>query len=155
MIPALDYRGLLPEGIHECTLTEACDWKGNDVRRGKIWSGLEIVLVELRNLVVQSEQMPGIILAGSYFSDKPNPGDIEITVMLKTAHPLTTGKFILAYIAKQYIWKSEHEVDFHPTIDALGANDFGAFFQYVGTKTAALKGINPSDKRGVVKVNQW
>lgn len=155
MIPLLDFRGLLPEGIHECTLTEACDWKRNDIRREKIWNGLEIVLVELRGLLVQNEQMPALILGGSYFSDKPNPNDIEITTILSNAAPLNMRNFIGSYYTKHDVWKSMHEVDFYPTIDAPGQNDFSAYFQYVGTKTATIKGINPFDKRGVVKVNQW
>jgi len=51
--------------------------------------------------------------------------------------------------------KQTYGVDFY--VSWLGGtfNDFGLFFQYVGPKTALLKGLNERDTRGIVKVIEW
>jgi hypothetical protein len=40
----------------------------------------------------------------------------------------------------------------HFWINFPGANDFAAYFQYVGVKTASAKGLNPLHLKGILKV---
>jgi hypothetical protein len=40
----------------------------------------------------------------------------------------------------------------HFWINLPGHNDFAAFFQYVGVKTASAKGLNPLHLKGILKL---
>lgn len=153
MIPPLDERGLLPVGIHQASWTELFDHFANDARRISLLSKAKtFALAEL------APQLPmcRLILAGSTFSDKPNPGDIESTIIV-SLNGLEPSKFVTAILlqARHDEIKELHEVDFYVSLDAPGANDFSQFFQYVGEKTAAVKHLEPKDKRGIVEVMQW
>lgn len=156
MIPPLDRRGLLPPGVHECSWEQARNWSGADSWRGTIWAGLEIVRPALRQLFQPPTSLPRIVLGGSYFSDKPNPDDIEVTVVLEPGSPAALiGDVVAHYHQYHSDYKATHRVDFYPILPGPGLSDFRAFFQYVGVKTATTKGLDPKDARGVIQVASW
>ncbi len=94
-----------------------------------------------------------LVLGGSFFSDKLFPGDVEATLVYPLHLPPNRCWAIL--IAWQRIKDDlkRQGLDFYPTLP--GANDFSAFFQYVGTKSAADKGLAVKDPRGVIEVRDW
>jgi len=157
LIPPLDDRGFLPPGVHDCELNEAGQWCGVDALRRGIWEGLEAVLPHLREPFVRlGLNAPPLVLGGSYYSDKPNPADIEITVVLPNDWP---GDALAPYVALYYDrhtpWKEDHKVDYYPTLPGADQSDFRAYFQYVGMKSATAKGLSPRDLRGVLQVMTW
>lgn len=157
MIPPLDHRGFLPPGVHDCELDEASTWCGDDVRRRTIWDGLEAVLPHLRETFNQRNLAPPpLVLGGSYYSDKPSPADIEVTVVLPADWPgEAIAAYVMLYINHHEAWKTAHNVDFYPTLPGADQNDFRSFFQYVGEKSAIAKGLSPRDLRGVIQVMIW
>ncbi len=40
----------------------------------------------------------------------------------------------------------------HFWINLPGRNDFSEFFQYIGLKNAHLKGLNPNDHKGILRL---
>lgn len=154
-IPPLNNIGLLPPGVHACNLDDIPTWFEGDLLRHRIWMGLVQVLPQMRAPFTTYAGPQGrLILGGSFFSDKPNPADIEATVVLDASHPpALMGRFAELFYTSHIQWKDEHLVDFYPTFP--GQNDFSAFFQYVGVKTANAKGLQPNDLRGVVGLSTW
>ena len=80
MIPPLDERGLLPPGCHRCK-----DWAEleerfafNTHRQRLLGQALQFVQYRLTPLASGLR----LLLAGSYLSDKAQPGDIEMLVFL-------------------------------------------------------------------------
>ncbi|NOT59232.1 MAG: hypothetical protein HOP19_03295 [Acidobacteria bacterium] len=80
-IPNLNEDGLLPEGIHDCTLEEIGAQFGRFVvseRRVRLFTQLGELVAE--------EQRAGIAVAvmvdGSFVTDKPEPGDIDLVIVL-------------------------------------------------------------------------
>jgi hypothetical protein len=149
MIPALDARGLLPPGIFTATFADVEVTFAHNVHREKIWAGLMFVAPVLRSIFTGNNcALRPLILGGSYFSDKVAPEDIECTVRLDAATPaIVLGLFQLAHYHTHAAWKKDRLVDYWPSMP--GQNDFGEFFQYVGAKTAAAKGLQTMDKRGI------
>jgi hypothetical protein len=49
----------------------------------------------------------------------------------------------------------DYGIDFYVSFLMEGYNDFGLFFQYVGAKTAAAKGLHEKDQRGITRIIQW
>jgi hypothetical protein len=94
------------------------------------------------------------VLGGSYLSAKAVPDDIDATLRV----PLTAGPNMIYHAINTWgtkqangrIWH-QYRVDFYVTIVGYG-NDFSAFFQYVGEKTAALLNLQSKELRGVAVV---
>lgn len=103
-----------------------------------------------------------LVIGGSFLSDKPNPDDIESTLIVppvfilgptvstSAAHVLSTGSG-----RSHDQLKETYEVDFYISLDVPGFSNFCTYFQYVGEKTAVAKALQPTDIRGVLQVEQW
>lgn len=156
MIPPLDDRGLLPAGVHECALDEAERWAQEDLHRQGIWAGLRSVLPTIRSpFTHRGLPPPPLTLAGSYFSDKPAPGDIEAVLALPPdVSAAVIGECYVCFQANRHRWHVEQRVDYYVMVAGMG-NDFRDFFQYVGIKTGAAKGLPAKERRGIVQVTTW
>jgi hypothetical protein len=155
MIPPLDARGLLPPGIHRAPLDDVPARFCTNAHRWMLW---DAALEGIGQLCEQVERHPGprptLTLAGSFFSDKPLPADIEATMTCPDGTPpAVCWAWALYAMGEHQRLKREHKLDFYPSLP--GQNDFRAFFQYVGPKTAADKGIQEKDLRGVIEVLRW
>lgn len=152
MIPELDNRGLLAAGVHSGTWSEIEAVFGVDTRRMKLLSSAKSFACSKLDALYPAP----LFLAGSTFSDKRHPSDIEATLKVSPKN-LTHSQLVLMIDlqSSHFEIKEQTEVDFYVTLDVPGKNDFSEFFQYVGEKTAIAKNLQPKDKRGVVEVDSW
>jgi hypothetical protein len=152
LIPALDNRGLLPPGVHSGTWKDVEATFGTDKRRKGLIGNAKKLSFSTFAVLFPSP----LILAGSTFSDKDNPKDIEATIRVDPGN-VTKDQLVAAFKihAMHDFIKQATDVDFYVTMVTPGQNDFSLFFQYVGEKTAVLKNLKPKDKRGVVEVEKW
>ena len=72
MIPALDSRGLLPPGIHECSWTELDTQFSTNRHRRELLGGLRDALIELKHAGCGRAYIDG-----SFVTDKRVPGDYD------------------------------------------------------------------------------
>ncbi|MGH9769088.1 MAG: DUF6932 family protein [Blastocatellia bacterium] len=80
-IPDLNEDGLLPEGIHDCTLDEIGARFGRfqvTERRIQLFGKLRALVDEERQAGLAVE----LIVDGSFVTDKPEPGDIDLVIVL-------------------------------------------------------------------------
>lgn len=147
-IPHFNADGLLPPGVHECTLAEAKDrFAFNDTREA-IWENLLVALQEMRTAT-----LTGIVhLDGSYVTDKAIPEDVDLILDVRNEPLPQQGLAILFFHMKHNLLK-QNNVDWWPTLPAQ--NDFVTFFQYLGEKTAAAKQLQPKDLKGILRVTSW
>jgi predicted nucleotidyltransferase len=84
-IPALTADGLLPEGIHDCTLDEIRKRFGSFQRTDR-----RCRLFERLESFVRAAKACGIVAAvlvdGSFVTDKDVPSDVDVIVVLRTDH---------------------------------------------------------------------
>lgn len=155
MIPPLDERGLLPPGCHRCK-----DWAEleerfafNPYRQRLLGQAMQFVQHRLTPLAGGLR----LVVAGSYLSDKAQPGDVEMLVSLPM-HSIGQHVGLLDMFdkegGKRSIWTT-HRVDFYVQLEGFDGNDLALFFQYVGEKTAADKGLDAKDKRGTIEIESW
>lgn len=150
MLPSFTEHGLLPPGIHDCSLQDAYDYFCTNDHRRRIWDGL-LNFIELMKFYGIDRDY--IILDGSFVTDKSIPSDIELVFPVD----ITDGHY--AALCMQFfsyyhnIVKTHLLVDFYPNLS--GGNDFSAFFQYIGGKTGMIKGLNPKDLKGILRVASW
>ena len=155
MIPPLDNRGLLPEGVHTAASWDeiAIRFAINQVRQGRLEEMFKFIRSDLRRPAAGLE----LYVGGSYFSDILFPGDIDCTVCIplaEIANRIDLIRLCANEGGKGRIWQ-QHKIEIYPSFELPGSNDFREFFQYVGEKTASLKQIHQKDRRGIIKVEQW
>jgi hypothetical protein len=91
-----------------------------------------------------------IYFDGSFVTDKELPDDTDVVLDLLQA---TDEHKWLALMFMQTNQPRIMEVyRVHFWINFPCANDFAAYFQYVGVKTASAKGLNPLHLKGILKV---
>jgi hypothetical protein len=84
-IPELNEDGFLPEGIHEASLEEVRERFGRfqrTDRRLDLFSKLSLFLAEVR----ASGLVEAIIVDGSFVTEKDEPSDIDLILVLRPDH---------------------------------------------------------------------
>lgn len=145
-IPTFGPNGLLPTGIHECSLTDiGAQFTWNDHRSGLFNRFLRFLETELK----PSFPYP-IYFDGSFVTDKELPDDTDVVLDLSNATDEHKWKALMFMKTNQQRIMEAYRVHFW--INFPGNNDFSAFFQYVGVKTASAKGLDPLHLKGILKV---
>lgn len=91
-----------------------------------------------------------IYIDGSFVTDKVHPNDIDVVLDLTAADDATKWRGLSFWSAERMRIKSQYNVDFWPNLP--GENDFCAFFQYVGVKTAKYKGLGSRERKGILRL---
>ncbi len=95
-IPPFDEHGLLPDGVHECTLDEAGarfgSFQGSD-RRPNLWRKLVRFVIEAKTL----GRVRFLLLDGSFVTAKLDPNDIDFVVVVKSDYDFLTDPSPDAY----------------------------------------------------------
>ena len=145
-IPNLDKHGLLPPGVHDCTLEEIGRIFGGNVYRKELFQYfLDCLRVEIRPVFDDP-----IYINGSFVTYKEIPYDIDVVLDLRNT---TDGRMLqgLVFMTRhQTRFLDEYRVHFW--INLPGFEDFSTFFQYVGTKTARFKSLNPRHLKGILRI---
>jgi hypothetical protein len=158
MLPPMDGRGLLPEGIHNATISEVEARFCNSFLRESMFRKFKDFLeAELAPILGNAE----LFLCGSFLSDKESPSDIDCVVRVTRADiPLGWNLIDLQNDGRQPTAgvpgriKARWGVDYWVDVSQLnpGGGDFVDFFQYVGLKSATAKALSCKDRRGIVRV---
>lgn len=95
-IPALNDDGLLPEGVHDCTLEEIRERFGSFQRtdaRCRLFERLEAFVRDAR----ASGIVVAVIVDGSFVTDEDVPNDVDVIVVLRHDHDFTATLRPLPY----------------------------------------------------------
>ena len=87
-IPELDADGLLPVGIHDCTLDEIKDRFGRfriNGHRHELYAKLESYVRELQS----SGLARAVIVNGSFTTGKDDPNDVDVMTVLPEDHDMS------------------------------------------------------------------
>lgn len=145
-IPNFDSHGLLPQGIHDCTVDEIEDRLTWNLHRIELFSKFKDCL---KNEIEPRFPNP-VFFDGSYVTSKEYPEDIDIVLDLRQS-PRPQQLAGLIYMQESQAFLMD-QYNVHFWINLGGSNDFSAFFQYVGVKTATLKGLTPSHLKGILRL---
>ena len=145
-IPDLDEHGLLPAGIHDCSLEEMnAKFAWNDHRQQLMSSFARF----LRGEIVGVFDHP-VYADGSFVTDKISPNDVDVVLEMwdaSDAQKWLAFEFMREHQARI---RRQHSVDFW--VNLPGAKDFAAFFQYAGHKTAKFKGLDHKHPKGILRI---
>ena len=149
-VPELNQNGLLPPGVHDCTLEDIeCFFVGNAHRRRLFQNLVTCLEQEVRPLFVQA-----IFVNGSFVTDKDEPEDIDIVLDLRGATDEEKWRGLTFMNDKQRRLLHNYNVHFWINFDTAKSPDFSVFFQYIGIKTARIKGLDPKHMKGILRIIQ-
>jgi hypothetical protein len=148
-IPDFTEAGLLPAGVHDCTMQEAEQFLCSNEHRQEIWNGLQAFLEWIDPLPAPA----AILIDGSYVTDKALPSDVDVVVDITGCSIEDFRRWAIAHGTAHAIVKEQFRVDFYPYAIGVG-NDFSTYFQYVRIDDALRRGIEPETRKGILKVLQ-
>jgi hypothetical protein len=141
-IPALDENGLLPVGVHGCTLAEIAARFGvfqRHERRARLMTKLDEFVAEAR----VSGIVHAVIVDGSFVTDNSVPNDIDLILVLRANHDLSADLAPLQYnlvsknrVRRRYGFDTVAVRDNSPAFDSAVA-----FFQQVRGQPGLRKAI--------------
>lgn len=153
-IPQFDERGLLPAGVHTCTLDELKAWAAsvpNAERRLMLVEKFENFLNEVIRPIAAGWPL---VIDGSFATDKPFPNDIDFALDLRECKNMEViGKAVVSIISNHEKNRLVYLVDGYPNLP--GNNNFEEFFGYVGQKTGSLKNLSSTERKGTLRIEQW
>lgn len=144
-IPDFTAQGLLPDGIHECTLDEVRDRFGrfqSSDRRIQLLQKLTQFLHEARLTTL----VKGIFIDGSFVTNKDEPNDIDLILVLQPDHD-----FSLELRPFEYNVLSRNQVRRHYQFDLLVANEGGERYQECIDFFAQVRD-KPNQRKGMLWV---
>jgi hypothetical protein len=148
-IPDFTEFGLLPEGIHSCTLNEAAGFLCTNDHRSTIWQGLEQFLAWIADLPLPT----ALFVDGSFVTDKALPADVDVIVDITDCAEPDYHLWADRWSEGLLYAKENFGVDFYPFAAGHG-NDFVALFQYVRVDDALKRGVPVTTRKGILRVLQ-
>jgi hypothetical protein len=141
-IPALDADGLLPVGIHTCDLQEIKISFGgftDSSRRPDLFQRLVKYVADVRSAGIAES----IVINGSFVTAKPDSNDIDLILVLKSAHDFDADLNATAYnvISKRRV---NRQFGFDLLVARSLSPEFARwieFFQQVRLEPGRQKGI--------------
>lgn len=86
-LPSLNEHGDLPVDIHKATLAEVIERFGQGTQQRRVVTQR---LVHIYNLAQSTGYVDEFLVFGSYVSDKPEPGDVDIVLIMNDDFDVTT-----------------------------------------------------------------
>lgn len=151
MIPEFNEHGLLPPGIHDCTLAEVgarfCWTTHRQAQFDHLQQFLAVELVSLPSVF-------RLYVDGSFVRNKPLPGDVDVVIELdgSISEPEAAVLILRLQVTERQRFKDVYNLDVwlkHPALKS----DLVAFFQYAGDKAAAELHIPCHHHKGILRIS--
>ena len=147
-IPSFDRFGLLPGGIHECTIKEVeVDLAWNDERRRLTALLQEFIAIEL---TPRFTVLPPVLLDGSYVSKKASPNNINLVLELSNLSDEEQWEGQILFQRKAELLGC-YQIEMLPGLKGL-KQDFVDLLQTLRPQTAFEKGLHHGHRKGVLRL---
>jgi hypothetical protein len=149
-IPSLDPQGLLPPGIHECSLAQIISTFGRtgvEHRRTFLCGRLEEFLPWVRSV----NCFRSLFIDGSFVTDKEEPNDIDMLLELPPASLQMLGHIKNHAVFNKSQVFQRFQIDVFPM--APGFVDLLDWFQGLRVEEAKARGLKPNHKKGILKMS--
>ncbi|MCP9891986.1 hypothetical protein KBY57_13120 [Cyanobium sp. Aljojuca 7D2] len=147
-IPSFDRFGLLPGGIHECTIKEVeVDLAWNDERRRLTALLQEFIAIEL---TPRFTVLPPVLLDGSYVSKKASPNNINLVLELSSLSDEEQWEGQILFQRKAELLGC-YQIEMLPGLKGL-KQDFVDLLQTLRPQTAFEKGLHHGHRKGVLRL---
>ena len=145
MIPPFNAQGLLPDGIHDCTMDEAAERFGgfqSSDRRPRLWASFTKFISEAKGCGL----VEAAIVDGSFVTAEPAPNDIDLVLVVSANHD-----FEADFQPSEYNVLSKRRVNRRFGFDLLVARaDSEEYRRYVGFFQQVR--LEPGRKKGILRI---
>jgi hypothetical protein len=141
-IPALNEHGLLPEGIHDCTLAEIEARFGrfqHSDRRPSLWR----IFKQFADEIAKVGVVTSVLIDGSFVTAKADPNDIDLILVLPPTHDFDRDLSPAEYnVLSARAVKRRHKLDILvASSDSDQYRRYLRLFQQVRLEPERLKGM--------------
>lgn len=150
-LPPFNYHGLLPEGVHDCTLEELESRMVTNAQRVLLCERLKAFL----HWVSTTEQFSYAYIDGGFITSKSHPEDIDVILQTRASYGPEAFYAMEPFFADgmDAIF-SKYSVHLHFWSEGFpgGMSDFRRFFQYLRPQDAAPRGLKEGARKGIVRI---
>jgi hypothetical protein len=150
-LPAFNYHGYLPEGLHDTTLEQMRARFVINPQRTLLWERLESFLAWATSVGSFSHAY----IDGGFITNKPFPEDIDLILQTSVAYGPDAFCAMEPFFAEgmDAIY-SKYSVHLHFWCEGFpgGLSDFRRFFQYLRPQDAAPLGLKEGARKGILRV---
>ena len=148
-IPSFDRFGLLPDGVHSCTLEEVegvLAW--SDKRRLLTHQLRDFISAELSPTFLA---LPPLVLGGSYVTAEDNPADINLVLELQhlSDHEKMQGLLLCHRVPAIF---RRYRIEMTPALQRSG-NDFVTYYQHLNPRKALAMNLFHRHKKGLLRLH--
>jgi hypothetical protein len=148
-IPSFDRFGLLPDGVHSCTLEEVesvLSW--SDKRRLLTHQLRDFISAELSPTFLA---LPPLVLGGSYVTAEDNPADINLVLELQhlSDHEKMQGLLLCHRVPAIF---RRYRIEMTPALQRSG-NDFVTYYQHLNPRKALAMNLFHGHKKGLLRLH--
>ncbi len=147
-IPSFDRFGLLPDGVHSCTLEEVeavLAW--SDKHRQLTHQLRDFISAELSPTFLT---LPPLVLGGSYVTAEDNPADINLVLELQhlSDHEKMQGLLLCHRVPAIF---RRYRIEMTPALQRSG-NDFVTYYQHLNPRKALAMNLFHGHKKGLLRL---
>ncbi|RWD47901.1 MAG: hypothetical protein EOS25_24500 [Mesorhizobium sp.] len=146
-IPDLTPFGVLPTGCYDCTLAEIQARYTTNQHRQELWTSFQQFLHWINN----QPRPANCLIDGGFTSDKAAPKDIDVVFDLSGCNDGDRNHWFIVFMSQRNQIYIDYRVDFWVYYPGAG-NDLRAFFEYVKPEEALVRGMQPQDRKGLLRV---
>lgn len=150
-LPAFNYHGHLPEGVHDTTLECLRERIVFNPGRAVLWQRLE----EFLRWAVATGEFSYAYIDGGFITNKIAPEDIDIILQTRVRYGPEAFTAMEPFFSKGIdVIYATYSVHLHFWCEGFpgGLSDFRRFFQYLRPQDAAPLGLREGAKKGIVRI---
>jgi hypothetical protein len=149
-LPAFNYHGYLPEGVHDTTLDQLRTRLVFNATRTILWERLQ----EFLGWAVSTGNFSHAYIDGGFITNKSNPEDIDVILQTRAPYGVAAFTAMEPFFALgiDTIY-TKYSVHLHFWCEGFpgGLSDFRRFFQYLRPQDAAPLGLREGARKGIVR----
>lgn len=145
-IPSFDVYGLLPAGVHDCTLAEIEATFASNAHRSRLyWDFASCLENELR-----PRFNAPVYVDGSFVTNVDSPNDIDVVIDMTQASREERQQGLRFWHLNRKRLMVRYRVDFW--LNVLGGQDMIVFFQGLKARTARFADLREDHRKGILRI---
>ena len=150
-LPAFNYHGYLPEGVHDATLAQLQARFSFNPDRRRLWERLSKFL----RWAESTDKFSHVYIDGGFITNKARPEDIDVILQTRVAYGAEAFAAMEPFFAAGLdVIYADYSVHLHFWCEGFpgGLSDFRRFFQYLRPQDAAPLGLREGARKGIVRI---
>lgn len=147
-IPRFNQYGLLPDGVHGCTMGEVEAVLVWNEQRRRLTESLQAFISD--EILVRFTTIPPLVLDGSYVTSEDRPDNINLVIELQGLPVDQQWEGQMLYMRNAELFGT-YKIDMRPSLERI-EQDFVAYFRSCDPRKALEKELDCKIKKGLLRL---